>query len=182
MEIICVRTGDKYGQWWEDNLKYMLDNIECEYEAFNVIHDERYDGYWNKLQMFEQFRDNQYLYFDLDVVIRDKIDHLLRQDLTVLRAWWREVFHTPLNSSIISWKGDRKDVFDKFNEDPEYFMLKYVGCDDYFWHEISPKEYEPVCNSYRFGGYKETWPVVLFNQRHEDMKENDEWSKYLLSE
>ena len=31
MRIICVNTGDKFGQWYVDNLKYMIDHIWYEY-------------------------------------------------------------------------------------------------------------------------------------------------------
>ena len=26
LRVICVRTGTKYNEWWENNLKYMVDN------------------------------------------------------------------------------------------------------------------------------------------------------------
>ena len=106
MRIICVNTGDKFGQWYVDNLKYMIDNYSgLEYDSFEVINEEKHKGVFNKLQMFDKFRDGVNLYFDLDVCIYGKLPDLKRKNLTVLYAWWRDRYHTSLNSSIISWTG-----------------------------------------------------------------------------
>ena len=54
--------------------------------------------------MYDRFRDGENLYFDLDLVIYDKLPDLIRKDFTLLDdTWWRERAHTPLNSSIVSW-------------------------------------------------------------------------------
>ena len=58
--IICVRTGDKFSQWYEDNLKYQIDKYSClQYDEFVVIRDDEYEGVFNKLQMFDRYRDGQ---------------------------------------------------------------------------------------------------------------------------
>ena len=70
MRIICVRTGNKFDQWYEDNLKYMIDKFSgLQYDEFVVISDDEYEGVFNKLLMFDRYRTGQNLYFDLDVII-----------------------------------------------------------------------------------------------------------------
>ena len=87
MRIICVNTGDKFGQWYVDNLKYMIDNYSgLKYDSFEVITEEKHKGVFNKLQMFDKFRDGENLYFDLDICIYNKVPNLVREELTVLNA------------------------------------------------------------------------------------------------
>ena len=59
-------------------------------DLFEVIDKEIYEGVFDKLQMFDKFRDGENLYFDLDICIYDKVPNLIRKDLTVLHAWWRD--------------------------------------------------------------------------------------------
>ena len=41
--------------------------------------------------MYDRFRDGENLYFDLDLVIYDKLPDLIRKDFTLLDdTWWRE--------------------------------------------------------------------------------------------
>ena len=38
MRIICVNTGDKFDQWYTDNLKYMIDNYSnLNYDKFDIF-------------------------------------------------------------------------------------------------------------------------------------------------
>ena len=58
-------------------------------------------------EMFDRYKDGQNIYFDLDVLIKGDCNHFLRTDFHVCHAWWRDAWHTPLNSSIMSWQGDQ---------------------------------------------------------------------------
>ena len=186
MEIILVNTPPKYGDdWWVNNITYMLDNVQCKYEKISVINTVQYGGVYDKLRIFKEFKeDKQYLYLDLDLVIKKPIDHLLYEDFTILKAWWREEFHTPLNSSIMSWKGDCSYIYKKFKEDPDYYMLKYNrGIDEFLWNELDiVHTYKPVCDSFRYHGLMgEKYAITLFNQSENLMREG--WaSEYTLSE
>ena len=81
MRIICVRTGNKFDQWYEDNLKYMIDKFSgLQYDEFVVISDDEYEGVFNKLLMFDRYRTGQNLYFDLDVIITKDCNHFLKKD------------------------------------------------------------------------------------------------------
>lgn len=185
LRVICVRTGDKFIPWYEDNLKYMIDKYSgLEYDKFEVIRDDEYEGVFNKLQMFDRYRDGQNIYFDLDVIIKGNVTNFLRKDLTVCHAWWREAYHTPLNSSIISWEGDRSDVFEKFEDDPEYWMMKYqFGMDQYLFEQITDlqtyNENDGYC-SYQTVTAEEDYSVYLFNQRYQNLLEDGWHGKFCM--
>ena len=186
-ELVLVCT-DKYedpDDYWVENIKYMLQKQWFHYDTVRVIRDIEFGGVYDKLQMFRDCTDKntQYIYFDLDVVITNMVDHLLRKDLTILHAWWREKLHTPLNSSVMSWRGDYSFIYNFFNSDPEFFMTKYnKGIDQYLYEDFEIDRYEPVCTSYRYAGFNNIWPVILFNQRAEKMRSPGPWSQYMLSE
>ena len=187
MRVICVHTGTKYSQWYVDNLKHMIDKYSgIKYDTFEVIRDEKYDKWFNKLQMFDKFRDGQNLYFDLDIVIKGPVPDLLRKDFTLCHAWWRTPDHTPLNSSIISWQGDQSHIYKKFMEDPEYYMLKYNrGIDQFLYENIEYKTYDKVCYSIKDKEYDKedtNYNICLFNQRKILMEDGWDgwWKKYFI--
>ena len=74
--------------------------------------------------MFEKFTDDQNIYFDLDVLIKGDCNHLLRKEFTLCSPGG-PAYHTPLNSSIMSWQGDCSWIHDKFMEQMDYYLLKY---------------------------------------------------------
>lgn len=175
MRIICVNTGNKFSEWYVDNLKHMIDNFSClQYEEFVVIRDDEYGGVYNKLLMFDKYRDGQNIYFDLDIIITGDCNNFLRKDFTLCNAWWRKKFHTPLNSSIMSWQGDQSHIHKMFDKDPEYFMLKYwKGIDQYIYENFKYIEYGLEDN---YCSYQTIQPVLksaikdynvyLFNQNY----------------
>ena len=84
MRIICVNSGDKFAPWYVDNLKYMIDTYSnLKYDEFEIITDTLYGGVYDKLQMFDRFREGQNLYFDLDVVIRGDCSQFVRKNFSV---------------------------------------------------------------------------------------------------
>lgn len=188
VEVVLVCTGpyEDKNDWWVENILFMLWKQNFQYSSVRVIRDVVYGGVYDKLRMFEECKDpnKQYIYFDLDLVITGPVDHLLRNDLHVLHAWWRPKFHTDLNSSIMSWQGDYSHIHDHFADDPEYFMLKYrLGMDEFLSNEqFLFKKYEPICSSFPYGGFDTSWPVCLFNQNAERMREGGKWQKFMLFE
>lgn len=184
LRVICVRTGDKFDQWYEDNLKHMIDTYSgLKYDAFEVIRDDEYEGVFNKLQMFDRYRDGQNIYFDLDVLIKGDCNHFLRKDFTLCHAWWREAYHTPLNSSIMSWQGDQSHIFEFFDADPEYYMFKYdKGMDQLLYENVEYKtfnEADSYC-SYQTITDQQPYSVYLFNQMYQEMKVTGWHHKFLL--
>ena len=78
----------------------------------------------------------------MDVVIKDTID-VVRDEFTLLYAWWRQPYHTPLNSSVMSWKGDRRDI--SFGND----RTKYKrGIDEYIYREVDYKIFDRIAWSW----------------------------------
>ena len=187
MRVICVCTGDKYTDWHVQNLKNMLDKYSgLEYNEYVVLTKDKYNGVFNKLLMFDEFRDGENLYFDLDLVIYNKIPNLIRQNVTVLHAWWREAEHTPYNSSIISWTGDQSHIYKTFLEQEDYYLTKYNrGIDEFLYKEIGVDTYEPVCYSIQDKEYDkkdENYSICLFNQRQHLMEEGwtGWWNDYFI--
>jgi hypothetical protein len=84
MRIICCRFGNKFTQWHVDNLKHMIDEYSgLKYDSFEVIEDDLYGNWFNKFQMYDRFRDGENLYFDLDMIIYNKLPNLVRKDFTL---------------------------------------------------------------------------------------------------
>jgi hypothetical protein len=151
-------------------LKY--DEVHIIREGEGVVFD--------KLQMFKECTDNvNYLYFDLDIIIKDSITHLIKDTFTLINAWWRDSYHTPLNSSIMAWKGDYSSIYDKFHEDEDYSRVKYwKGIDEYIYKEISYNVYnEKVCWSYPWNRKELDYSVCLFNHASAPAMKIEEWTK-----
>ena len=56
MRIIAVNTGVKFGEWYVDNLKHMIDKYSgLKYDSFDVIRDEKYHSWFNKLQSWHRW-------------------------------------------------------------------------------------------------------------------------------
>lgn len=187
LRVIAVRTGTKYIKWYEDNLKHMIDNYSgLEYDEFVIIRENLYDderGVFNKLQMFDRFKDGQNIYFDLDMLIKGDCNHFLRKDFTVCHAHWRKPYHTPLNSSIVSWEGDASHVTEPFHADQEYNLLRYNrGMDQYIYQNVSYNTYTKEDGYVSFQTVTEETeaPVYLFNQRYEKLIEKDWYTKYQI--
>ena len=173
MEIVLLNTPPVYGQQvWVDNITHMLDNSGREYDTIHVVDDVVYGGVYDKLLLFDRFRKGQYLYFDLDIVINGSIVDLYTTKFTLLTAWWREAFHTPLNSSIMSWCGDHSYIHDKFAKDPDYYMVKYnKGIDEYLYKEIEYETYGKVCDSFACGGGK--MQITLYNHAKDKLWDHE---------
>ena len=188
MRIICVNTGKKFGPWYTKNLKHMIDTYSgLKYDEFCEITQEKHQGVFNKLQMFDLYRDGENLFFDLDIVIRKSIPNLVRKDLTILHAWWRDEWHTPTNSSIISWTGDYSHIYQKFLEQTKYYEETYhKGIDEFMHKHVDHKLYDKVCNSIQ--GHEQEpetddWAIWLFNQRYFMFEQgwSGWWRRYLIS-
>ena len=181
MEIILVNTPPKYGdQWWTDNIIHMLKgNLEA--DSVKIITDSQFGGVYDKLRIFKECKHigTQYLYLDLDVLIKGDISHLLRTEFTLLEAWWRYPAHTPLNSSIMSWIGDCSHIYDKFMEDFDYNMVKYYrGIDEFIYKEIKYCTYEKVCDTIRWDYGGGQYPITLYNDSLEEFKKCKECLPY----
>jgi len=113
------------------------------------------------------------VFFDLDIVIQNNLQELVDYEcggmLYILNAKWRSEYIkkigktiklTSTNSSVMLWNSSvRVDAgLEKFIKDPEFYMTKYVGNDNYLEFEL-PGQYKtlPIEWVYcRVFGYDET--------------------------
>ena len=116
----------------------MIDNYSgLSYDSFEVIENDIYViGTINfkcmiNLEMVKT-------YFDLDIIIYNKLPNLIRKEFTLLDdSWWKREPHTPLNSSIVSWTGDVSHIWKKFKSDEKFYLEKYnKGSDEFYYKEI----------------------------------------------
>ena len=183
MRLIYVCTGTKYSNWYVKNLDYMINTYSgLKYRERVVITDEKFEGVYNKLQMFDLFRDGENLYFDLDIIIKGAVPNLVREKFTILNAWWRQQHHTPLNSSIMSWTGDCSSIYDTFMEQPDYYQLKYHrGIDQFIYENIKYNLYPKVCYSHQYNANENVdYNICLFNQRKDLMQTVGWWNDYTI--
>ena len=185
MRIICVRTGKRFTNWHVKNLKHMIDSYSgLKYDSFEVIENDLYGNWYNKLQMYDKFRDGENLYFDLDVVIYKKLPNLVRKKFTLLDdTWWREPAHTPLNSSVVSWTGDVSHIWDKFKSNDEYYLKKYYkGSDEFYYREIEYETYDRVCPKIKEKKDR-NYSMCTLGQMHHLMEKGwtGWWSPYFIS-
>ena len=186
MRIICCLFGDKFTQWHVDNLKHMIDTYSgLKYDSFEVITEDLYGNWYNKLQMYDKFRDGKNLYFDLDMVISGELPNLIRKEFTLLDdTWWREEAHTPLNSSIVSWTGDVSHIWDKFKANDTYYLEKYnKGSDEFYYREVEYQTYDPVCPKINMEKLNTEYNICTLGQMHHVMEKgwSGWWSPYLFN-
>ena len=186
MRIICCKFGDKFTNWHVRNLKHMIDTYSgLKYDEFVVVSSDLYGNWYNKLQMYDIYRDGENLYFDLDVIIYDKLGtQIIRKDFTLLDdTWWREPAHTPLNSSVVSWTGDVSHIWKKFKSNDEYYLKKYnKGSDEFYYKEIKYKTYNKICPKFNAEGPDKHYSMCTLGQLHHIMEEGwtGWWTPYFI--
>ena len=166
----------------------MIDNYSgLYYTDFEVIENDIYGNWYNKLQMYDKFRDGQNLYFDLDIIIYNKLPNLVRKEFTLLNdSWWREPAHTPLNSSIVSWTGDVSHIWKKFKSNEDLYLKQYnKGSDEFYYKEIDFRTYDKICPSIKDYLYEEPkdYSIVTLGQMHHILEKGwtGWWSDYLIN-
>ena len=179
MNIITVKIGTKYTSSDVNRLyKDIYTNFYCLTDDPTGLNpnikiikpDEGLDGVWNKLSLFK-LNLGKLLYLDLDVVIQRKLTALYTRDsFTMVKCYWkplRELYDGWLdnkdhniNSSVMVLHGQANvDIWNKFMEDPEYYMLKYPGIDHFIWHEGFTSGFWPqgLIYSKGFGINADSW-------------------------
>lgn len=106
------------------------------------------ENWWWKLILFKYHKKKLTLFFDLDVVIQQNITSIKKfcdsSCMTLVRAWWKPKlinvkedisthFNMNYNSSVMLWNSDLSNIWNKFYENPEYYMMKYKGIDSYLY-------------------------------------------------
>lgn len=142
LDCACVIHSDKYDWMYVDRLYHMVKrNLSCDVN-FHVFTESARDvpssmikhelvewptisgpkkSWWYKMQVFDPSQiSGQVLYFDLDLVIIDRLDWILDLDpryFWAIRDWkylWRPAWQG-INSSIMYWDNTRfSQIYNKF--------------------------------------------------------------------
>ena len=179
IRIIVAKWGEKYNDTYINNLKHMIDTYSgINYDKFEVFTKNNYGNMYNKLEIFDTYKDDENIYFDLDTVIYKKVPNLIRKNFTLLDdTWWREPAHTPLNSSIVSWTGDVSHIWDKFKSKEQFYLKKYhKGSDEFYFKETFYLTYDKVCPSIKDHIYEKPkdYSIATLGQMHHLQEEG--WS------
>ena len=144
---IVYETGKKYSYTCVTDDSTNLDPI------INIIPlPTDVEGHWYKIWLLGQSGFGDVLYLDLDIRIQNNLDHLwnyLDERPTISYTYWKNKefpdhigethdmrYLSNYNSSVMMWKeGTGKYIWDHFQTDPDYFMVKYFGDDRFLWHE-----------------------------------------------
>jgi hypothetical protein len=131
-------------------------DIRDEVKVIDIPDDHMIDAWWNKLALFEEgMFKGTCLFFDLDVVIQNNIDHIIEylddDYLTKIKCYWKNEdtiksnididdiknsYNMTNNSSVMLWRADSLcDIWNHFMTNPEYYMMKYRGIDRFIYHE-----------------------------------------------
>ena len=167
----------------------------------------QYDGWWNKMLLFNPEIDKEgiNLYFDLDLTIQKDItdidQFIFPQLLTMVYSFWKPIdwleldkqeksvredpdmrFPTFYNSSVMGWRGHTMhQVWRDFYKDDQYIMNQYRGNDDYLgneWDTILKPLPRGIVYSYYYGAEVGS---EFFPKDKEPYKERPEYHIRLLN-
>lgn len=94
-----------------------IDGVECR----GLLND--YPRWWPKLELFDEFKKEPVIYFDLDTVITGPIDDLWRYKLTMLK----DVNNlSSFGSGIMAWAGDYSYLYEDFKKNAANYMREYT--------------------------------------------------------
>ena len=169
---------------------YTEDPKDLECDTISIPADNDLEIYWNKLAMFRKdFAEGTCLYFDIDVVIQNNIDSILDylcDDLTMIRCYWKgdtvtygeltrfkDRYDMYVNSSMLLWKGrSLSNIWEYFDANADYYMVKYKGIDRFLFHEGFALKYFPQGIAYsRIHGIKENdYTVEMYLNTNHDFE------------
>ncbi len=164
INIICLKWGTKYGPEYVNRLyagirrnttqEFRLlcftdDNrgITSAVETHALPFSSELDSWWNKLYLFSRdlpiSLDDTVFYIDLDTLVVDNIDHLLKfqpNKLTALRDFYHGIAKSAglVGSGLMSWPHGMYDhVWRQFIADPQAVIQQAYPHGDQWWVEKS---------------------------------------------
>ena len=161
----------------------MTDNPAGLYpDIYTISTDTEIEGHWEKIKLFKLNNLGKILYLDLDIRIQNNLDHLFEMlDTTpiICYTYWKDKnfpYHkdkrwsynylSNFNSSVILWK-DARHIYDYWEKNQDYYMVKYAGDDRFLYHENFTFEHFPENEiySFKFSGnkYKPEYTIALLN-------------------
>jgi len=180
--VACVFWGDKFSDDYVYNLKSMVERNTTVPHQFVCFSDRElegiktvklipgYEGWWNKMQMFNtDFKlGNRVVYLDLDTLIVDNIDWLLEydgmfmgiEDLGAVNKHQPEL-KGRLQSGVMSWDYRlNSHLWNRFASSGE--SQRYRGDGEYLNHivpkyqrDFIQKRYKGKLKSYKYQVYSE---------------------------
>lgn len=147
INIVCVlRKGGKvgYDASWVEKLNNSIDRhltidhrficlSDCEVNCTRIPLDDGGEGFWSKLQLFKPglFTDPVF-YLDLDTVIINNIDDLIKSLEDQKFVMWYELDRGVHSSAMMYWNGDYSYLWNLYNaETLSYWKEKYSTPDRY---------------------------------------------------
>lgn len=196
--VVCVWWGSKFPLSYVYNLKAMVERnttVDHEFVCYSDKHipgvktvmlPPGYEGWWNKLQLFNPAlkQGDHYVYFDLDTLITSNIDWLLKDN-----SWFMGIedvgavnAHQPhlknvLQTGVMNWQFDPISfVFTDFIMNYEALRNQFRGDGEYLNTKINPYHrkllqhvYPGKLESYKYQTYpgppKEDVSIICFHGR-----------------
>ena len=165
LNIVCVKTGDKYSPEYVNKLRNMVTrNLSMEFRFVCFTDDASgldndiyrlpaiFDGWWSKLQVFDEgfFEDGEYILFiDLDTIIIKDLDGLVNfgiQGLQSLPLIIIEDFNRPFGygSGLFMIKANSlTEVYESFIHNVETVTQTYRGDQDFLEFIVPDVEFWP---------------------------------------
>jgi lipopolysaccharide biosynthesis glycosyltransferase len=138
MKIVTVlRTSESYKKEYVELLHRQCEKYAPEFEFTCISDDTSVPGYlemkhdwpkwWPKIEIFKL--KGPVLYLDLDTVIVNRIDDLIKtaakHDFVVIRDFYKSAkLERTIGSGIMYWKNDMSYLYEEFIKNPEQHMLE----------------------------------------------------------
>ena len=176
--ILCVKWGDKYDSY-VDKLKQQVEN-NCSYDfnfycltdnpqkEYDILLPTRWDKYFNSNRnsfwayrkcymfnesLFPEIHGNEFLFFDLDILIHNSIDSFFELEMSkpwIVKGWWNNIetciknygkgISPVTNSSVIRWnRGQLGHIYNHILDNSEFVFFTYKSIDNYInrhWYNI----------------------------------------------
>jgi alpha-N-acetylglucosamine transferase len=151
-------------------------------DIYTIPTDTEIEGHWEKIKLFKLNNLGKILYLDLDIRIQNNLDHLfemLDSNPIICYTYWKDKnfpYHkdkrwaynylSNFNSSVMLWE-DARHIYDYWEKNQDYYMVKYAGDDRFLYHENFTFEHFPESEiySFKFSGnkYKSEYTIALLN-------------------
>jgi hypothetical protein len=196
--VVCVLWGDKFSLDYVYNLKAMVERNTTVPFRFVCYSDRNipgveivrlkpgFDGWWNKLQMFDPAMKvgDHVLYFDLDTVITGNIDWLMNYNVWFMGIEdvgasnpWQPHLRNVLQTGVMTWDHDANShiyldfimnydrIKNQFRGDGEYLNTKVNP----YYRKLLQHVFPGKLKSYKYDIYpgppREDVSIVCFHGR-----------------
>lgn len=112
---------------------------DMDYSGNRIQLEHGWPGWWSKIELFKI--SGPVIYFDLDTIIINNFDNVVENALASKFCILRDVYigrkdPYSMQSSVMSWNGDMKKLYDTFAQSPDRYMKSHRGDQDYIYSEL----------------------------------------------